>query len=131
MRIIKGTKKRNTESGFNLIEVMVALGILAFGILAIATMQERSLLGTSLAYSITDGTSKAMEKMEHLMALPFDDSELDAGHYSQPASGRFTTTYDVTDVNAMQKLLSVTVSWTDAGFGSRSSGISCYKVDVF
>jgi len=65
----KGLKN---ERGFTLVEVMVALGILSFGVLAVASMQNTSLLGTARSNSVTTATNIAMDRMERLMALPFN-----------------------------------------------------------
>ncbi len=59
------------ERGFTLVEVMVALGMLAFGILAVASMQSAALLGTSKSNAVTQATTVAMDRMERLLALPF------------------------------------------------------------
>jgi len=60
-----------TEQGFNLIEMMVAIGILSFGVLAVASMQESSLLGSNRANSATQVTAVAIDRLERLMAYPF------------------------------------------------------------
>ena len=64
-------KTGKRERGFTLVEVMVALGILAFGILAVASMQSAALLGTSRSNAVTQATTVAMDRMERLLALPF------------------------------------------------------------
>jgi type IV pilus assembly protein PilV len=64
-KMVKGQK------GFTLVEVMVALGILAFGILAVASMQSAALLGTSKSNAVTQATTVGMDRMERLLALPF------------------------------------------------------------
>lgn len=64
-------KMGKKERGFTLVEVMVALGILAFGILAVASMQSAALLGTSKSNAVTRATTVAMDRMERLLALPF------------------------------------------------------------
>jgi prepilin-type N-terminal cleavage/methylation domain-containing protein len=63
---------RKRETGFTLVEIMVALFILTIGILAIATMQNSSLLGTARSNSVTQATNIAMDRMERLMASTFD-----------------------------------------------------------
>lgn len=131
--------RQNRQSGFNLIEVMVALGILAFGILAIASMQETSLRTTGKAYNLTDGTSVAMDAMEDLIAKAYNDNDLDRtvnGDYElwpDDPPDRFTIDYAVTtdadDPNLPSgcKEIRVRVTWTDAGGGSRSTELVCTK----
>jgi prepilin-type N-terminal cleavage/methylation domain-containing protein len=127
---------RNRRSGFTLIEVMVALGLLAFGILAIASMQEASLLTSGKAYNLTDGTSVAMDKMEYLVGRAPTDDDLDDtdGAYGVHATenrGKFTIDYSVeeNDGNLPNgcKLIRVRVIWTDAGGGQRSTVLVCTK----
>jgi len=127
------TKKPNKstkglQAGFNMIEVMVALGILAFGILAIASMQESSLLGTSLAYSVTDGTTRAMDQMEELLSRQWNNIT-SGGPVTEGANNRYTINWAVSLVPGTTDLkqITVTVNWTDAGFGSRSTTLTCYK----
>ena len=62
---------RKGQHGFSLPEVMLAIGILAFGILAVASMQQSSLMGTSKSSSVTQATTCAVDRMERLLALPY------------------------------------------------------------
>lgn len=120
--------KRHSQSGFNLIEVMVALGILAFGILAIASMQDTSLWGTSRAYNLTDGTTVAMDRMEHLTTLAFTNPDLNDGIHGPVADGRFETTWQVThDAPNRIKTISVTVTWTEARGAQKSTTLTSIK----
>jgi type IV pilus assembly protein PilV len=64
--------KRKREKGFTLIEIMVAIFILTIGILAVASMQNSSLLGTAKSNAVTQATNVAMDRMERLLCLPFD-----------------------------------------------------------
>ncbi len=70
MRQIKCINRKN-EKGFTLVEVMVAVAILSFGILAVAAMQNAALLGTNKSNSVTEATTVAMDRMERLFAMPF------------------------------------------------------------
>jgi prepilin-type N-terminal cleavage/methylation domain-containing protein len=71
MRQNKYINKKN-EKGFTLVEVMVAVAILSFGILAVAAMQNAALLGTNKSNSVTEATTVAVDRMERLFAIPFD-----------------------------------------------------------
>ncbi len=121
-------RTHRSEAGFNLIEVMVALGILAFGILAIASMQESSLLGTSRAFGVTDGTTVAMDQMERLMTRAYTHPDLNDGNHGPTVNGRYTTTWVVTeDAPNRIKTITVTVNWNEAGGAGKSTSLTCIK----
>jgi type IV pilus assembly protein PilV len=67
----------NRQKGFTLIEVLIAMTLLVIGILAVASMQIVSLGGNSLAIRVTEASTRAEARIESLMALPYDDAELD------------------------------------------------------
>ncbi len=120
--------EKEGEHGFNLIEVMVALGILAFGILAIASMQESSLLGTSRAYSLTDATTVAMDQMELLISRAYSDPALAAGGHGPQNQGRYQVSWSVSEdgVN-LTKSVTVTVTWSEAGGAQKTTSLTCVK----
>jgi type IV pilus assembly protein PilV len=64
------------NEGFTILEVLIAITILAFGLLAIATMQTSSIKGNSLAIGITEGITLAQDKAEELTRLAYDDGLL-------------------------------------------------------
>lgn len=116
------------QEGFNLIEVMVALSILAFGILAIASMQESSLLGTSRAYNLTDGTTVAMDHMERLTSLAYTNSDLNHGTHGPSSEGRFNITWEVDEDSSNRiKTITVNVTWSDAGGAQKSTTLTTIK----
>ena len=92
---------RDIEGGFTLLEVVIAISILTVGLLAVAGMQTAAIRGNDNAYRVTEGTSWAQDRLELLMALPYDDARLENGTRkadplpSSPAG--YTITYDVTD----------------------------------
>jgi prepilin-type N-terminal cleavage/methylation domain-containing protein len=81
--------------GFTLIEVMIALAIFSIGILAIAGMQISSINGNSSARMQTEATTLAVERLERLIALPYDDAELDPGNQPPVTSGSYTIVWSV------------------------------------
>jgi len=106
------------DRGFTLIEVLVALGILAFGILAIASMQTTSLGGTSRSRNLTQATHVAMDQMEKLLPLSYSSLLTE--------DGSFTETYydidydidiDVEPNNGIDNTatVTVTVTWDEKG----------------
>lgn len=77
----------SSESGFSLIEVLVALTIFAIGLLALAGMQMTAIRGNSGAQSLTSATSLAEGTMEWLQSLPADDPLFDATVTDQAVPG--------------------------------------------
>lgn len=73
------TKRRtlSNTSGFTLLEVLIALVILAVGILGAASMQVSSMRGNSHAFDLTTAATLAADRMEILMALDYDDALLE------------------------------------------------------
>ena len=80
--MLKGKKKPGftTESmgnrGMTLVEVLCAIAILAFGLLAIATMQASSIKGNAQAIDITEAMTAAQDTMEYLMRLAYNHADL-------------------------------------------------------
>lgn len=67
--------------GFTLIEVMIAMAIFAIGILAVCTMQMRSISQNSSARIQTEATTLAVGWMERLLLLPYEDVSLNEGDH--------------------------------------------------
>jgi hypothetical protein len=80
--MFKVEKKRGLEmilkrnEGLTILEVLAAVAILAFGLLAVATMQGSSIKGNSQAIGTTEAITLAQGKLEELMRLPYSDADL-------------------------------------------------------
>ena len=87
---------RVNNRGFTLIEVMIALAIFSIGILAIAGMQISSINGNSSARMQTEATTLAVERLERLIALPYDHEDLDKGNNPhQRSNGSYTIEWNI------------------------------------
>lgn len=75
------------EKGFTLLEVIIAVSILTFGLLAVATMQITAIRGNNFAYIRTEATTLAQDMMEELIAMPFDDLD---GYSTSETDGPYT-----------------------------------------
>jgi prepilin-type N-terminal cleavage/methylation domain-containing protein len=64
-------------AGFTLIEVLVAMALLSFGLLSIAGMQLVAIQVNSFSHQLGRGTAMAQDQVEQLMALPFNHADLD------------------------------------------------------
>ena len=68
---------RVNERGFTLIEAMVALAVLSIGIVVMYAMQVGSVRGNLHAQNITTAATCAVERMEEINGLDYDDDLLD------------------------------------------------------
>jgi prepilin-type N-terminal cleavage/methylation domain-containing protein len=61
----------SNQKGYTLVEVLIALGILGFGLMAVATMQVTAIKTNSRASDLSQGVTLAQAKAEDLMNLPY------------------------------------------------------------
>jgi type IV pilus assembly protein PilV len=110
------SKRKRHEQGFTLLEIMIALSILAIGLLAVASLQMTSIRGNAFASGVTEGTTLATDRIEKLLALPYTDAALSAGDHtdSDPPSG-YAVNWQVTDDVPLNntKTIELIVSWRD------------------
>ncbi|MDY0220204.1 MAG: prepilin-type N-terminal cleavage/methylation domain-containing protein [Desulfobacterium sp.] len=66
-------RKNTRQNGFTLIEVLLAILLLAFGILSVGVMQNSSIQGNKAANNLTEAATWSSDKLEALMARPFAD----------------------------------------------------------
>src|SRR4029450_6702274 len=65
-----------TEKGFTLTEVLVATVVLSLGLLGLERMHIAAIQVNTIASRLTQATTLAQDRAEHLMALPYDDAML-------------------------------------------------------
>ncbi len=113
------TEKQSREAGFTLLEVIIAISILTVGLLAVAAMQTSAIRGNDSAYHVTEGATWAQDRLEFLMALPYEDSALSNGTGKTDPMAKpddYTITYDVVNGPiANTKLITVIASRNDRG----------------
>lgn len=102
------------NKGFTLIEVLIGLVILAFGLLAIAGMQITSIKGNDFSKNVTQATVLAQDRLEILRNRDYNNSALNNGSYSEGViTGTiFSRQYVITDIGTTMKKITVTVEWT-------------------
>jgi prepilin-type N-terminal cleavage/methylation domain-containing protein len=64
-------------AGFTLIEVLMAMALLSFGLLSIAGMQLVAIQVNSFSHRLGRGTALVQDQVEQLMALPFNHADLE------------------------------------------------------
>ena len=116
MKLNRKQDQSKRESGFTLLEVIIAISILTVGMLAVASMQTAAIRGNSFANQATESITWAQDKMEDLMALT----------YSAVANGGPETTPDNYMVNwevdtvGNVKRITVTVTWQEKGINRQT-----------
>ena len=73
----RGSLTRHNQAGFSLIEVLIALTVFSIGILAVASMQTTATGGNAKARYISEATGWAVDRMEVLLNLDYNDPLLD------------------------------------------------------
>jgi type IV pilus assembly protein PilV len=67
------------QSGFTLVEVVVAVAILGVGILAIAAMQRTAIQVNSRAFDLSEASNIAQSVLEDLLAKDYNHQDLSEG----------------------------------------------------
>ena len=105
--------RKTPEQGFSLIEVLIAIFILAIGILAVVSMQTAAMHGNFKAVGLTEASIFAEDRMERILAQDYDS----IGSGQQTVGGRYGATWTVQNDTpvANTKTVAVTVAWEDMG----------------
>ena len=122
------------EAGFTLLEIIVAISILTFGILAVASMQSAAIRGNQLGYRLTEGSTLAQDRLQFLLTKAYNDPHLNKGtDKADPDPGGtglptgYQLTYDVADVAGINaKLITVRVSLQERG-AMRTTQLRCVR----
>jgi len=95
------TQSTGKSGGFTLIEILVALAILAFVALGIAGLFTHSIRSNASGHDYALLASEARFALETLQELPFNDAQLAATtttpHTMAPVNSGFTITYTIED----------------------------------
>ena len=112
----------NNEKGVTIIEILMAMCILAVGILAVIAMQTASGRGNSNSLKSTDGLLFAVNQLETLMDLDWGHADLNAGSHSD-FQDPYTITWNVIDDDVISntKTINMTVRWSSWGLPKRIS----------
>ena len=117
------------EDGFTLLEVIIAIAILTFGLLAVASMQSAAIRGNYLGYRVTEGATLAQDRMEFLLGQPFGSLTVGTDQPDpDPISPNTRITYDVAPVPGGANALVITVKVQPVtGGGKRSTELTCVR----
>ena len=69
---VPGETRRDAEAGFTLMEALVAILVLIFGLIGIANLMLAAATSNSVAHQATAATAQASRTLEDLKARPYD-----------------------------------------------------------
>lgn len=116
-------KPRKKENGFSLIEMLIALSVLALSTLAAASLQYTAVRNNTTGNTATQAVMLAKAQLEMLKNQTIDLGGLPAGTYSDPTSideygnpgGIYNRSWSIANLGTWSRRLSVTVQWSKFG----------------
>ena len=113
-------KDRPGNSGFTLIEVLVAIVIFAIGILALTSLQAVYIGGNSSARMQTEATTLAAQSLERLKILPYAHDDLDpVGNPHRQIVGAYRIEWNVADNSPINEVKTIRITVTPANLRGR------------
>ncbi|MGD9044187.1 MAG: prepilin-type N-terminal cleavage/methylation domain-containing protein [Desulfobacterales bacterium] len=111
------------ESGFSLIEMLIAMSVLAFGMLAAASMQYSTVRNNTTGNTATQANSLAKAQLEMLKNQDIASTALAVGDYVDPTpvdangnpGGIYNRSWRIDPLGTSARRIRVTVEWTKFG----------------
>ncbi len=101
-----------SEKGFSLLEVMMALLIMAIGLLTVAAMMASAIQSNAQASHLTEAYQIAQAELEGLKLVPWN--ALTSGSHSRELRGiTFTSSWTVLSTVGQTKDMDLVVTWTE------------------
>jgi prepilin-type N-terminal cleavage/methylation domain-containing protein len=118
---IQNTFKK--EKGFSLIETLIAMSVLAFGMLAAASMQYSTVRNNTTGNTSTQANSLAKAQLEMLKNQDIASTALAVGDYVDPAlidangnpGGIYKRSWRIDPLGTSARRIRVIVEWTKFG----------------
>ena len=123
MRIKKLQHTINRNNGFSLIELLIAMSVMAIGMLAAASMQYSAVRNNTTGNTSTQATMLAKSTLEMLKNQTIDSAALAVGDYvdatpvdaSGNPGGIYNRNWRIDPLGTSSRRISVTVEWTKFG----------------
>lgn len=111
---------KNDERGFSLLELLVAITVLAIGLLGIAGLQGATIKKNVSAMRNTEATALLEDKIEEYRNTPYssipDNPAPETGIGSGGVFTRTSTVRNGVPIPGSTKTIIVQVSWSDPGY---------------
>ena len=108
----RSNKIDKNEQGFTLMELLVAVTVLAIGLLGIAGLQGTTIRRNVTAMRNTEATALIEDKIEEIRNSPFDNVTSEGAEQNGVFTRRVTVQAN-TPIAGSTKTVTVTVSWSD------------------
>ena len=135
-------RRSRTTAGFTILEVMIVIGILSFGLLSLAAMQIQAMKGSDRGRHATNAAAIAENKMEQLQQDDWTSIAVTGGFVTDGVEQNaikldggtninervYNVFYQITDVQAtFTRAIDVQVSWTENSGEARSITLSSVR----
>jgi type IV pilus assembly protein PilV len=123
METIKQPGNLKNANGFSLIEMLIAMCVLAIGMLAAATLQYSAVRNNTTGNTATQANMLAKATIEMLKSQDIESTALAVGDYVDPSpvdangnpGGIYNRSWRVDPLGTSTRRISVTVAWTRFG----------------
>ncbi len=123
MRIRRIHKVAQNDRGFSLIELLIAMCVMALGMLAAASMQYSAVRNNTTGNTATQANMLAKATLEMLKSQSIESTTLAVGDYVDPSpvdadgnpGGIYNRSWRIDPLGASTRRISVTVAWTRFG----------------
>jgi Tfp pilus assembly protein PilV len=135
-------RRSRATAGFTILEVMIVIGILSFGLLSLAAMQIQAMKGSDRGRHATNAAAIAENKMEQLQQDDWTSIAVTGGFVTDGVEQNaikldggtninervYNVFYQITDVQAtFTRAIDVQVSWTEKSGEARSITLSSVR----
>ncbi len=116
---------RGSERGFGIVELAMALVVLAIGVLGLAALTPMGTRSAAQSGEVTRASELASAQAEKLLATPFGDPDLAPGAHQAPTypyPGGYYLTWQVEDDQpiALCKRVTLTIRWPTPSAANRA-----------